>query len=336
MLTTIVYSCKHQPLLGNGTEREPFSPIRPAHFPKAHYEYGDNILTKEGFELGKILFHDPILSIDSTVSCAGCHKQEYAFSDGGIAFSAGVNNGVAQRNSPAIFNMAWSTSFMWDGGVNHIEVSPLAALQSPVEMGEDLNNLIRKLNRHEKYPQLFNKAFGKDTVNVQQLFWALAQYVSNIVSADSKYDKYILGKTSLTEDEAKGLALFRTHCESCHKEPLFTDYSFKNNGLDSEYVADSGRYRITQNEADWGKFKVPTLRNIVLTYPYMHDGRFISLKSVLDHYVNGIHNSQTLASELKQADSSLGIRLSDKEQSQIISFLHTLTDQELLANERLQ
>ncbi len=328
----IFVSCKHQDV---SKDQEPYTATRPTHFPQAHYQYGDNKFTEEGFILGRLLFHDPILSIDSTVSCASCHKQKDAFADRWNALSKGVNNGFANRNVPPIFNMAWNTSFMWDGGVNHIEVSPLAALQSPLEMGENLNSIVGKLNRSQHYPELFKKAFHKDTINIQQLFWALAQYVSNIVSAKSRYDNYITGNGSLTEQELKGLAVFRSHCASCHKEPLFTDYSFRNNGIDSVFTVDSGRYRITQDDADWGKFKVPTLRNIELTNPYMHDGRFNTLNEVLDHYTLNVKSSKTLSPLLKQDNGLNGIPLSSQEREQLKAFLLTLTDEELLSDENL-
>lgn len=328
----IFVSCKHQDV---SKEQETYTATRPTHFPQAHYQYDDNKFTEEGFILGRLLFHDPILSIDSTVSCASCHKQKDAFADRWNALSKGVNNGFANRNVPPIFNMAWSTSFMWDGGVNHIEVSPLAALQSPLEMGENLNSIVRKLNRSQHYPELFKKAFHKDTINIQQLFWALAQYVSNIVSAKSRYDNYITGKGSLTEQELKGLTVFRSHCASCHKEPLFTDYSFRNNGIDSVFTVDSGRYRITQDDADWGKFKVPTLRNIELTNPYMHDGRFNTLNEVLDHYTSNVKSSKTLSPLLKQDNGLNGIPLNSQERDQLKAFLLTLTDEELLSDENL-
>ncbi len=304
--------------------------VRPAHFPEPVYRFGDNVYSKAGFELGRKLFFDPMLSRDGTISCASCHRQKDAFADGGAAFSMGIDGGISRRNSPVVFNMAWNKSFMWDGGVNHIEVMPLAPLTNPAEMGDNIKNIVRKLNQHPEYPTLFRQVFNRDTVDDQQMFWALAQYMSGLISANAKYDQNIKGTASLTTDEQEGLTLFRQHCASCHSEPLFTDYSFQNNGIDHVF-ADSGRYRITRNDEDWGRFKVPTLRNVTLSGPYMHDGRFNSLEEVLAHYANGVQQSATL-SPLLQKNGQPGLGLSDNEQQKIISFLHTLTDEEFVSN----
>lgn len=304
--------------------------VRPAHFPEPVYQFGDNVYSKAGFELGRKLFFDPMLSRDGTVSCASCHRQKDAFADGGAAFSIGIDGGISKRNSPAVFNMAWNKSFMWDGGVNHIEVMPLAPLTNPAEMGESLVNIVRKLNNHPDYPTLFKKVFNRDTVDDQQMFWALAQYMSGLISANARYDQYVNGTASLTPDEQEGLVLFRQHCASCHSEPLFTDYSYQNNGIDKIF-ADSGRYRITRNDEDMGRFKVPTLRNIALSSPYMYDGRFKTLDEVLAHYADGVQVSATL-SPLLQKNGQPGLGLSNSEQQKIISFLHTLTDEEFVSN----
>ncbi|HEY9178008.1 MAG TPA: cytochrome c peroxidase [Flavipsychrobacter sp.] len=304
--------------------------IRPSHFPEPVYQFGDNEYSKAGFELGRKLFFDPMLSRDGTVSCASCHRQKDAFADGGAAFSIGIENGISKRNSPVVFNMAWNKTFMWDGGVNHIEVMPLAPLTNPAEMGESLANIVRKLNDHREYPTLFKNVFNRDTVDDQQLFWALAQYMSGLISADAKYDRYVNGTATLTADEQEGLILFRQHCGSCHSEPLFTDYSYQNNGIDKIF-ADSGRYRITRNAEDLGRFKVPTLRNVTLSSPYMHDGRFNTLEEVLAHYADDVQQSPTL-SPLLQKNGQPGLGLSSNEQQKIISFLHTLTDEEFINN----
>lgn len=304
--------------------------VRPTHFPEPVYQFGDNVYSKAGFELGRKLFFDPMLSRDGTISCASCHRQKDAFADGGAAFSIGIEGGISKRNSPVVFNMAWNKSFMWDGGVNHIEVMPLAPLTNPAEMGESIVNIVHKLNNHHEYPTLFKNVFNRDTVDDQQMFWALAQYMSGLISANAKYDQYLNGTASFTAEEQEGLILFRQHCAGCHSEPLFTDYSFQNNGIDNVF-ADSGRYRITRNDEDMGKFKVPTLRNIALSGPYMHDGRFNTLDQVLAHYADGVQYSATL-SPLLQKNGQPGLGLSSSEQQKIISFLHTLTDAEFISN----
>jgi cytochrome c peroxidase len=305
---------------------------RPQHFPPAHYTHSTNPYSKTGFDLGKKLFFDPILSRDSTISCASCHQQLHAFADKNLAKSIGINGGLSERNSPAIFNMAWNTSFMWDGGINHIEVMPFAPLIHPKEMGDDLTNILRKLQQHSQYPNLFQSVFKKSKLDDQQLFWALAQYMSNLVSANSRYDQFVLGSTNFSISELKGLTLFRSHCGSCHSEPLMTDYKFHNNGLDTIFK-DMGRYRISQNSLDLGRFKTPSLRNIALTAPYMHDGRFAQLDQVIDHYSNHIVSSPSLSAPLS---SNLGgFRFSEEEKKNLVDFLYTLTDQEFIQNKNL-
>jgi cytochrome c peroxidase len=291
-------------------------------------ETTDDTLNRQLIPAG---FPAPVYTfITNSVSCASCHKQEFAFADGGAVLSTGVYGRTGKRHSPAMFNLAWNKSFMWDGGVNHIEVMPLAPLTNPAEMGETISGIVDKLHADTAYRRLFKAAFGKEVIESQQMFWALAQFMGNLVSADSRYDRYIKGKETFSDDEVKGLNLFRANCESCHKEPLFTDYSFQNNGLDSVW-ADSGRYRITKVDNDWGRFKVPSLRNIAVTYPYMHDGRFASLEAVLTHYSNGVVASAPLSAQLVK-DGKPGLNLTKTEQEQIIAFLRTLTDETFLNN----
>lgn len=306
-------------------------PIRPSHFPAPHYSFPNNPYSKDGFLLGKKLFYDPILSIDSTISCASCHLSQYAFSDAGHRYSTGINNRLGKRNSPAIFNTAWNRSFMWDGGINHIEIMPFAPIINPLEMGEELNHLIQKLKASPEYVSLFQKAFKKAPLDDQQLFWALAQFMGNIVSANSRYDQYLNGKIVFSNSEENGLQLFRTHCENCHSEPLFTTFDYYNNGIDSVF-ADSGRYRISQNYSDMGSFKTPSLRNIELTHPYMHDGRFTTLEEVLSHYSDAIYPSASLANDLAAYNG--GMHLSATEKQDIITFLKTLTDEEFVQQEQ--
>lgn len=307
--------------------------IRPEHFPPAHYTFDNNPYSEAGFELGRSLFFDPILSVDSTVSCASCHHQQYAFADPPFQFSKGIYGRLSTRNSPPVFNMAWNRSFMWDGGVNHIEVMPFAPIINPVEMGEDLGRVVDKLRAHLVYPTLFRQVFQQDELTDQQLFWALAQYMGNLVSANSRYDQFLKGETELTTREQRGLSIFRQHCATCHQEPLLTDGLYHNNGLDTLFT-DAGRYRISQDSADMGAFKTPTLRNIALTAPYMHDGRFESLQAVVEHYRFGVQQSSSLAEALQQ-DTVVGIPLTDAEADDLLSFLHTLTDHDFITHPEL-
>lgn len=298
----------------------------PEHFPQPVYTFQNNSQTRLRFELGRDLFYDPILSLDNTISCASCHSQTHAFADHNNAFSSGVGGAQGVRNSPSISNLAWYPAFMWDGGVNHLEVFSVAPITNPLEMKESVSNVLLKLNASEKYKKKFKEAYGSVAITDQRMLQALSQYMAMVISADSKYDQFRLGKIKLSEDELAGLNLFRDKCASCHKEPLFSDFSFRNNGLD-ETFADPGRSGITQDPADEGKFKVPSLRNVELTYPYMHDGRYFTLNQVLEHYSTGIKTSGTLDPSL-----SSGISMTATEKQQIIRFLKTLTDYTLMAD----
>lgn len=295
-------------------------------FPTPVYDVNQHDFSYSKFNLGRTLFYDPILSIDSTVSCATCHEQPHAFAGHSGAFSEGVFGQIGNRNSPSLANAAWIPKFMWDGGVNHIEVMPIAPITNPVEMHETLENVLVKLKRSTKYQSLFKKAFGNETITDQQMLKALSAFMAMIVSDQSKYDKVIRGETTFSSTEQTGFDLFNQKCSSCHSGPLFTDFDYKNNGLDQTF-SDIGRGLITQNPQDYGKFKTPSLRNIELTYPYMHDGRFYNLTQVLDHYSTGIQQSATLDPSLQN-----GIPLTSSEKTALIAFLKTLTDYELLTN----
>jgi cytochrome c peroxidase len=298
----------------------------PSYFPTPVYEFENNELTKARFDLGKKLFFDKQLSSNGTISCNSCHAQGHAFADHNVSLSEGVNGAIGTRNSPSLSNMIWSPSFMWDGGVNHIEVFSVAPITNPLEMNETMSNVISKLNNSSEYKNLFKIAYGIDNITDQAMLRALTMYMSMMVSCNSKYDKVRQGKVSFSSDEADGYELFKQKCASCHSEPLFTNYQFVNNGLDSIFT-DLGRGEITFNANDNGKFKVPSLRNVELTYPYMHDGRFWSLNDVLDHYDHGIKSSSTLAPSLQN-----GIPLTVNEKTKLIAFLKTLTDYDLLGN----
>ncbi len=294
----------------------------PDGFPEPVYKFQDNAVTPAGFALGKKLFYDPILSRDSTVSCSSCHQQFAAFAQSDHKLSHGVDNLLGNRNSPGLYNIAWFPNFMWDGGVNHLEVQPLAPIANPVEMDETMPNVLVKLKRSNSYPGLFKSAFGSDTITTQAMMRAMAQFMGSMISADSKYDRYEAGKVNLTSAELNGLQLFRAKCESCHKEPLLTDMSFRNNGLDTYFTKDPGRATITTIPQDSGLFRVPSLRNVVLTFPYMHDGRFEKLMDVMNHYSSGIQPSNTLDPILAAG----GIPLTISEKNDLIAFLGTLTD----------
>jgi len=304
----------------------------PKYWPKPKYTFAKNPLTEDGFQLGRNLFYDPILSRDNTISCASCHLQQTGFTHVDHDLSHGIEGRIGTRNSLTIMNMAWNTSFMWDGSVNHLEVQALAPIHNKDEMDETLANIVIKLDTLPKYKTLFYKAFKDSTITGQKILLALTQFVGSLNTYNSKYDKYIRKEKGgeFTEQEKSGLKIFRNHCVSCHKEPLFTNDDFKNNGLMLDTTLnDFGRMLVTKKAKDSLKFRVPTLRNIQFTQPYMHDGRFENLQEVISHYTTGVQKSETLAAELTEK-----IILNHKEKVDLLVFLRTLTDKEFLFNKR--
>ncbi|MFT7251053.1 MAG: cytochrome c peroxidase [Flavobacterium sp.] len=302
----------------------------PKDWPKPVYDFSKNPLTEEGFQLGRNLFYDPILSRDNTISCASCHLQQTGFTHVDHDLSHGIEGRIGIRNSMTLMNLAWSKAFMWDGGVNHLEVQFIHPITSEVEMDETMENVVKKLQELPKYQELYKKAFGTNKITGQLTLKALSQFVVMLTTSNSKYDKVVRKEEKFTEMEQKGYNLFKQHCASCHKEPLFTSDSFENNGLAIDTTLnDFGRMRITQNVKDKQKFKVPTLRNAQFTFPYMHDGRFKTLNDVIKHYNSGIIKSKTLSKQLKKP-----MNLYDDERTELVAFLKTLTDKEFLFNPR--
>jgi cytochrome c peroxidase len=302
----------------------------PAGFPAPQYSFTGNPLTKEGFELGRKLFYDGRLSKDGNFPCASCHQQFAAFATFDHPLSHGFDNQFTLRNAPGLFNMVWIKEMHWDGGITHIEVQPLAPITAPNEMAEDINNVINKLSADEQYRKMFTAAFGDETVNSQRMLFAITQFVGSMVSANSKYDKVKKGQATFTQTEQNGYTLFQSKCATCHTEPLFTDNSFRNVGLPADpFINDYGRMRITNRKEDSLKFKVPSLRNVTITFPYEHDGRFTSITSVLDHYSSGVQNSATLDPLLQNK-----IPLSNFDKFYLLEFLKTLTDSSFISDKR--
>jgi cytochrome c peroxidase len=302
----------------------------PKDWPKPVYDFSKNPLTEEGFQLGRNLFYDPILSRDNTISCASCHLQQTGFTHVDHDLSHGIEGRIGTRNSMSLMNLAWSKTFMWDGGVNHLDVQFIHPITSEVEMDETMENVVKKLQESPKYQELYIKAFGTSKVTGQFTLKALSQFVVMLTTSNSKYDKVVRKEEKFTEMEQKGYDLFKQHCASCHKEPLFTSDNFENNGLVIDTTLnDFGRMRITQDKKDKQKFKVPTLRNAQFTFPYMHDGRFKTLNDVIKHYNSDIENSPTLAKQLRKP-----MNLSDNDRTDLVAFLKTLTEKEFLFNQR--
>ena len=300
----------------------------PPHFPPPVHGWEDNPITKAGFELGRKLFYDPGLSSTGDISCGTCHAQAHAFADHNTPFSAGVHGLIGNRNAPPTVNLMWMPELMWDGRFPELLHMPTGPITDPIEMDMDMDALVAYLNQHEDYPALFEAAFGESLATEEHMLKAMAQFQGSIVSARSKYDDYDLGRDVLDAKEMRGLEIFEAKCSTCHPAPLFTDHSFRSNGL-SDRTNDTGRMAHTGIQEDNGKFKVPSLRNVRLTHPYMHDGQFFTLRQVLDHYSEGIEATPNLDPLLEG-----GIPLSEDEKEDLIAFLITLSDFELMRDLR--
>lgn len=294
----------------------------PEYFPEPTYAFENNPLSKDKIALGRALFYDPILSLDSTISCASCHSPYNAFAHTDHDLSHGIHDSIGIRNAPALFNLAWQQSFMWDGAINHLDVQALAPITHHAEMGENLAHVLQKLQRKALYPPLFERAFGDSIITGEYLMKAFSQFQLSLISDNSTYDQVKLGNATFTEQEKKGYQLFQQHCNSCHTEPLFSSYQFANNGLTIDTgLQDMGRWRISHQAQDSLMFKIPSLRNLSFTYPYMHDGRFRSLREVVNHYSG---------KQLTHVDSSIPpVELptfSPEEKVDLIAFLLSLND----------
>jgi cytochrome c peroxidase len=316
----------------------------------------DNPMTLEGIELGRRLFYDPILSADSTQSCSSCHQQQYAFTDG-LQFSTGIDGIAGTRNSMALVNLGYnSNGFFWDGRSSSLEQQAKEPIENPIELHDTWVNVETKLRRSPMYREHFRKAFGiewSSEISSDLATKALAQFMRSLISYRSLYDKtfgYGLNpfefRPTLSEAEERGRVLFfqsndvagdDPQCSHCHNSELFTNNAYRNNGLDAATSVDDfpdlGFGGVTGFNNDKGKFRTTTLRNIELTAPYMHDGRFTTLEEVLDHYNEHVKESPTLDINLKVSYSQHGgLLLSAQDKADIIAFLKTLTDREFINN----
>lgn len=303
----------------------------PPGFPEPGYTFDNNPLTKEGFLLGKQLFFDPALSRDGSIACSSCHAQSVAFADPQHRLSIGIEDRIGKRNAPGIFNLAFRDKFFWDGGVIHVDFIAVNAIEATFEMDNDISVILERLRADPSYREQFSRVFGGDTINSGRLLHALSQFLVSLVSANSPYDQYRYANGTLSDARLRGLSLFEEHCSSCHSGPLFTNQGFANNGLDSSFERDEGRAIITERAADQGKFLIPSLRNVAMTAPYMHDGRLATLEEVMDHYASGVMPSATLAPVL-QGTGQPGIALSAQDKSDLIDFLQSLTDTDFITN----
>jgi cytochrome c peroxidase len=320
-------------------EKETYTPTplkitRPAGFPEMAIP-ADNPTTVEGIALGRKLFYETLLSVNNTMSCGSCHNQSLAFSDNGTRFSTGVDGIQGNRNAQAIINLGWNRSYFWDGRAATLEIQALEPIENPIEMHNTWANAISKLKSAKTYKDDFFKAFGTEEFTKEHAAKALAQFMRTMISYNSRLDKRLRSEINLTASELNGLSIFISekgdcfHCHNIDAGRLLTDNQFHNNGLDSIFT-DLGLAEVTGNPSDIGKFLTPTLRNIALTAPYMHDGRFQTLEEVVEHYNTGGKASATVDPLMKHVGTGLG--LTNQEKIDLVAFLRTFTDETFITN----
>jgi len=329
--------------------------VYPTTFPTYFGNYtipAANPLTYQGIELGRMLFYEKQLSLDNSMSCASCHQQKYAFSDG-LGQSVGVQGRKREVGSMALVNLLWQTKFTWTGQASSLEQQVLMPIQHVAEMNQTIPETISKLRKTTHYSQKFMAAFGSTEITEQKIAYALAQFLRTLVSSDAKFDKYLRGEVQLTAQEQQGRELLQHpyagrlrggNCIDCHIGLNYVGSTsgfdgFRNNGLATDEQLQDGLFAVTKQPFDKGKFKVPTLRNIALTAPYMHDGRFKTLDEVLDHYNDHVQLSKTIdplileaTNELFPPTGQVKLGLTTQEKQAIIAFLKTLTDEKFITN----
>lgn len=347
MLLLLLSQCKKDtetPATEDVTYDQTLYDFNPGSFPMP--VFNDNPPTIQGVKLGRMLFHEKMMSQDGSMACASCHIQTNGFTDS-ARFSIGVAGKPGGRQSMSVFNTAWHTNeFFWDGRAHLLRDQSLKPIEDPLEMNETLDNVIAKLSASQMYRNQFVRAFGSEEITAEKMSLAMEQFMNTIVSNQSKYDKFLAGEVTLAADEERGRKLFfleyneflpaqsGADCAHCHGGFNFTNNTYRNNGLDAEGQAqDIGREKVTNRTTDHAKFKVTSLRNIALTAPYMHDGRFKTLEEVVEHYNSGIKKSATLDPALN-ATTNTGLRLSAQDKSDLVAFLKTLTDNSLATDER--
>lgn len=310
----------------------------PPHFPPVA-SHPENPTTIAGVALGQRLFHDARLSRTRSVSCGTCHEARHAFTIPEALPTRGVTGRPLARNPPVLLNLAWAeTGLFWDGGSKNLESLALAPITHTDEMGRegDLEGMMAELAADAEYPRLFAAAFVDHAVTVGNLMRALAQFVRSIVSARSRWDDLQTGAAAWTADERRGEDVFRRDCAGCHIPPLFTDGGYHSNGLDASFGDDPeaprrGRGRITFAARDIGKYRTPTLRDVAVSGPYMHDGRLTSLEAVIVHYRSGMVETPSLDVRFRRPGRRPGVTMSDEEARGLLVFLSLLTDRELVA-----
>lgn len=298
----------------------------------------NNPLTEEGIALGKKLFFDKKLSADNTQSCATCHASQKAFTNN-LQFSIGIDNIEGTRNSMPLFNLAWNydDKFFWDGRELSLERQVFDPITNPIEMHNTLDNVVQRLQQDPNYPPLFEQAFGTSAIDSVMVSKAISQFERTIISANSKFDRYLLGEATLTPQELEGFNVFMDenrgdcfHCHGSENNPLWTDNKFHNNGLDAN-PSDLGLGVASGDPNDNGKFRTPSLRNLAFTAPYMHDGRFATIEEVINHYSEGLQDSPTIDPLMKKVEQG-GVQLSTTDKENLKQFLLSLSDFEFITN----
>lgn len=302
----------------------------PNYFPEFTYE--STPLTKNKVALGKKLFYEGKLSRNNTISCGFCHIQEFAFTHHGHGISHGIEDRRGLRNAPPLQNLAFLNRYMWDGVIHSLNQQPISPITAAEEMDANFPDIILKLKQDQNYRSLFKAAFGDEEINADRILNSLGQFMATMISDQSKFDQFQKGQFQLSSSENNGRILFEQKCSACHSGALQTDESFRNTGMYfNTELADGGLYRVTMDSADFMKFRVPSLRNIAVTAPYMHDGRFLSLDAVLNFYTDGVEDNPKLDPILRQSET-LGIPMNASEKQDIKAFLQTLSDERFLTN----
>lgn len=341
ILSCLIFSCAF--FLSNSEKAQltPYKFPKPAAFPPMP-QSPENPVTNEGVALGRLLFYDPILSKDETISCASCHKQEYAFSDSPNNFSTGIDGQIQKRNTPPLFNLAWYDAYFWDGRANSIEDQIFFPVRDHSEMNLDWPTATKRIKKSKFYREQFKLVFGEKEIDSILISKAIAQFERTLISYNSKFDRVLRREDKLTADEFRGYEIMNDqsmadclHCHSTDANALATSGKFSNNGIDD--IQDPFTYKDfglgghTGKISDYGKFKIPSLRNIALTAPYMHDGRFRTLREVIDFYSNGLNRSVSVDSKMTHIKTR-GVNLSEYDKNCLEAFLLTLTDSVFILN----
>jgi cytochrome c peroxidase len=345
ILLSLISSCKKDSSDLSDTKDTKPTPYKiqiPKHFPTQIYIPEDNPMTYEGIELGRYLFYDGRLSgrnsPDSMMSCGTCHIQSYSFASGKLK-NYGITNIPTPHNILPLINEVWNpNTLLWSGKVHNIEELIPMGITAPHEMNTTIEKAVNAIKKNPIYPPMFKKAFGTEEINIERISKAIAQFIRTLISSNSKFDRYLRGEENLTPEETDGFAIFSSEtgdCFHCHGTVLFTTNLFYNNALDSVFNDSRDRFSVTHDPLDIGAYKAPTLRNIELTAPYMHDGRFKTLEEVVNFYSEGLVKSPYVNPLMKKIDQN-GVQLTPKQKQNLIKFLKTLTDTSFINNPKFK